>query len=486
MSTETGEKPVIAISIIGHVDSGKSTLTGQLALKLGGLDERTLQKLQKEADEKNKSSFAMAFYTDKTKEERERGVTIQTTLVKMETEKFNITVIDCPGHADYIKNATSGCKQSDVSIVVCPARFEASCSSEGTLKTHLTLAAILGSKKFIVCINKIDEIDVVNDNTLKTSFDAASEAVFSLLKKLAVQRKDVIFLPISALKGIGLFKNGATYDFYPGSPVPEKNGITHIKTLEDAINYQDVPKRALDRPLRMPISSIAHVPGHGAVLCGRVDYGVLNKGDLVKILPIGISAKVKSIEAHKTSIPKAEAGMNIGFVLDTKDKTTVEKIKTGSIVGAGEDKDFASYPFYTVTCMSMKKGKKGSSEPSGIKAGYTPVISCGTANIACKFAKLLSTVDKDSKETIPNPTVIPAGQRFDAIIYPTKQVVFEKASEFPGLGKFVCRDSGILVVAGQITGKMTEAEAREKYDLDISLLSGDKEALKKQRAAKKK
>ena len=138
MSTETGEKPVIAISIIGHVDSGKSTLTGQLALKLGGLDERTLQKLQKEADEKNKSSFAMAFYTDKTKEERERGVTIQTTLVKMETEKFNITVIDCPGHADYIKNATSGCKQSDVSIVVCPARFEASCSSEGTLKTHLT------------------------------------------------------------------------------------------------------------------------------------------------------------------------------------------------------------------------------------------------------------------------------------------------------------------------------------------------------------
>ncbi|KAL6121755.1 protein translation elongation factor EF-1A [Nucleospora cyclopteri] len=479
------EKSQINVAIIGHVDSGKSTLTGQLALRLGGLDERTLDKLKKEADERNKGSFSYAFYTDRSTEERDRGVTIQTTLVKMETDKFNINILDCPGHADYIKNATSGCKQSDLSIVVCPARFEASCSSEGTLKTHLTLAAILGSKNFIVCINKIDEVQIVNENSLKTGFEAACEAVYAFLKKLAVKRENVIFLPISALNGIGLFNDSKTYPFYEGSPMKDKssNKTVLIKTLEQAINFQEAPLRALEKSLRMPISSIAHVPGHGTVLCGRVDYGIINKGDQVKILPNNVISKVKSIEAHKTSIGKAEAGLNIGFTLELKDKATVDKIKVGSIVGVHEDSKFIMAPLYKVSCISMKKSKVSASEKTGIKEGYTPVISCGTANIACKFAKLLSCITKD-KETIDAPNVIPSNARFEAIIYPTKPALFECASDFPGLGKFICRDSGILVVAGQIIGKVSEQEAKEVYGLDMAVLSGDKDAIKKSKAKK--
>merc|ERR1712131_544459 len=344
----------------------------------------------KEAEAKNRGSFTYAFFTDRSEEERNRGVTIQTTLVKMETEKFNINILDCPGHSDYIKNATSGCKQSDLSVVVCPAKFEASCSSEGTLKTHLTLAAILGSKNFIVCINKIDEVPEVNNNSLRTGFEAASEAVYGFLKKLAVKRENVIFLPISALNGIGLFKGGKTYDFYEGAKCKDAAGtMKTIHTLEDAINHQEAPARALDKPLRMPISSIAHVPGHGTVLCGRVDYGVLNKGDTVKLLPLNVTSKVKSIEAHKCSIGKADAGLNVGFTLEIKDKGVLDKIKVGSLVGAADDTTFSMYPLYKVSCMSMKKSKAGSQESTGIKAGYTPVISCGTANVACKFAKLI-------------------------------------------------------------------------------------------------
>ncbi|ORD93554.1 EF1A [Enterospora canceri] len=251
-----------------------------------------------------------------------------------------------------------------------------------------------------------------------------------------------------------------------------------VHSLEEAIDYQDAPLRPIDRPLRMPISSIAHVPGHGAVLCGRVDYGFLAKGDNVKILPIGVSAKVKSIEAHKCSLQRADSGENIGFVLDTKDKATVEKIKTGSIAGPSDDGVFVCSPFYLVAGISMKKSKKSGTDQSGIKEGYTPVISCGTANVACKFAKLTKCITKDKVE-IENPTIIPTGARFEALIYPTKQVLFEEAASFPGLGKFVCRDSGMLVCAGQIKGKMTEAEAKEKYGLSIAVLSGDKDAIKK-------
>ncbi|CAG2100732.1 unnamed protein product [Medioppia subpectinata] len=312
-----------------------------MATRFGQLDSRALSKLEKDAMENNKSSFALAYFTDKTEQERKRGVTIQTTLVKMETKKFAINFLDCPGHADYIKNATNGCKQSDLSIVVVPARFEASCSTEGTLKTHLTLAGILGSKNFIVCINKLDEVEIKNENSLETAFEAACEAVYKFLKRLGVKREAVIFLPISALKG------------------------------------------------------------HGAVLCGRVDYGIIKKGDVVKILPVGITSDVKSIEAHKQSIPEAPAGTNIGFVLNLKgDKTVMDKIKTGSLVGPSNDTNFNLQPFYIASC------------------------------------------------------------------------------------KFVCRDSGILVVCGNITDKITATEAKEKYDLDVAVVSGDKEAIKKSKAKK--
>ena len=202
---DASQLPLISISIIGHVDSGKSTLCGRLATVWGALDERTQKKLQDIAESYSKGSFTYAYFTDKTEAERKRGVTINTTLVEMKTKKFRINFLDCPGHEDYIKNATSGCKQSDLSIVVVPADFAASCSENGTLKTHLTLASVLGSKKFIVCINKIDEVAAKNKADMSSTFDAASAAVGKLLKKLGVKLESVIFLPISALQGIGLF-----------------------------------------------------------------------------------------------------------------------------------------------------------------------------------------------------------------------------------------------------------------------------------------
>lgn len=482
MSTE--QKPLINISVIGHVDSGKSTLCGRLASVFGDFDKRHQDKLQKVASENAKGSFAFAYFTDRTEQERKRGVTINTTLVEMRTSKFRINFLDCPGHADYIKNATSGCKQSDLSIVVVPADFQASCSVDGTLKTHLTLAAILGSKNFIVCINKLDEVAAKNKADLKTTFDAAKAAVEKLLKKLGVKSDTTFFLPVSALHGIGLFKGGENFPFFEGiTPKIAKQGFEKITSLEEAIDYQDAPLRPITRPLRMPISSIAHVPGHGVIFCGRVDYGSIKKGDQVKFLPVNLKAEVKNVQAHKKDLDVAEAGMNIGFNIITKDKLVVDKIAAGHMVGPAEDSDFQLYPFYVVSCVSLKGKSKAGQEEKGIRAGYTPVVSCGTSNIACKFVKVLSAVGKDNAP-IENPEVVSKDQKFTALIYPTKQALYENCKTFPALGKFVCRDSGLLVAVGQIVDCVSEERAIKEFGVDMKEVTGVKPSTADKKAKK--
>lgn len=467
-------KPLISISIIGHVDSGKSTLCGQLATRFGALNKREQEKLSKIAAENSKTSFALAYFTDRTEQERKRGVTINTTLVEMETAKFKVNFLDCPGHADYIKNATSGCKQSDLSVVVVPADFQASCSADGTLKTHLTLAAVLGSKNFIVCINKLDEVAEKNKTDLETTFDAASAAVGKLLKKLNVKLENVIFLPISALNGVGIFKGGETFGFFKGyiPPVP-KPGYEKIMTLEEAIDFQEIPSRPTDKPLRLPISSVCHVPGQGTILCGRVDYGSIKKGDQIKVLPVDLVAEVKNVQAHKQDVEAGVAGMNIGFSIITKDKAKYDAIKAGDMVGPASDADFQLYPFYTVSAVSLKGKAKAGQEEKGIRAGYTPVLSCGTSNIATKFVKLLVAYGKDNA-VIENPEIISKDQRFTALIYPTKQALFESFKTFPFLGKFVCRDSGVLVIVGQIMECVTEKKATADFNVTVASVTGVK------------
>lgn len=492
-------KPLINISIIGHVDSGKSTLCGRLATVLGTFDERQQAKLSKVAEENSKASFTLAYYTDRTEQERKRGVTINTTLVEMETDKFRINFLDCPGHSDYIKNATSGCKQSDLSVVVVPADFQASCSVDGTLKTHLTLAAILGARNFIVCINKIDEevakhrankeaekikSDDKKDgksvvDEVKNTFDAAVSAVSKILKKLGVKAENVFFLPISALNGVGIFNDGKKFDFFEGIVPPKpKPGFEKITNLVQAIDYQDAPTRPVDKPLRLPISSVAHVPGHGTIVCGRVDYGCIKALDEIKILPLGLNVAVKNVQAHKKDVPVGEAGMNIGFSLTVPklSQNLIPKIAAGQMVGPASDPAFQLYPFYTISCVSLKGKSKAGQDEKGIRVGYTPVISCGTSNVASKFVKLISASGKDNTGDIDSPDIISKDSKFVALIYPTKQALFESYSVYPSLGKFVCRDSGMLVAVGQIKDCITEEKALSEFNIKLSDVNGTKSA----------
>ena len=503
MSTAVGqEKPLISISVIGHVDSGKSTVTGRLATRFGKLDERAMEKLKKVAADNKKESFTLAYFTDKTEQERKRGVTISTTLVEMQTSKYRINFLDCPGHADYIKNATSGVKQADLSIVVVPADFEASCSNDGTLFTHMTLAAMLGSKNFIICINKLDEVAARNAVDVETSFDAAVAAVEAHLKKLMLDRNKVIFLPISALKGIGIFKDSESFPFFKGWLKPLAAGESAdtprmtIMSLEEAIDAQNPPVRALDRPLRIPVSSTARVPSCStAIICGRVDYGVLNKGDMIRILPADIVSDVKTIQAHHSSIDSAPCGMNVGIAIGYKEKIPLQdRVAAGHVIGPANDTEFIVSPCYIATCISMKRaaGAGGADEKKGIKNGYTPVISCGTTNVACKIVKIISSKGRGDKTEQPHEgdRAVPKDARFTCILYPSKPCVFEEVTKFPTLSKFVCRDSNALVMVGNITKRIGVEEAIKEYGVSEDAFGGKGAAVagvaKKAAAPKKK
>uniref|UniRef100_A0A1B6JTY0 GTP-eEF1A C-terminal domain-containing protein n=1 Tax=Homalodisca liturata TaxID=320908 RepID=A0A1B6JTY0_9HEMI len=348
---------------------------------------------------------------------------------------------------------------------------------------HTRQRDVLSSKNFIVCVNKLDEVAAKNSSDLKTTFDAACAAVAKLLKKVGVDKDKVIFLPISALQGVGLFEGGETFPFYEGcKPAVAKPGFECIKTLEEAINYQDVPVRPVTRPLRMPLSNVAHVAGHGAIFCGRIDYGSLKKGDLVKFLPTNLKTDVKNVQEHRKDIAVGEAGMNVGFSINCKDKIQIDKIKTGHIVGPADDNEFAFYPFYVANCFSLKPKSKGGEE-RGIRPGYTPVLSGGTANVACKFVKILGCVTKTGP--VEDPAFVPNGARFSVLLYPSKPVLFETADKLPFLGKFVCRDSGIIVAAGQITERLTEDEAVAKYGVNMADVLGQKPVAAAGKAKKK-
>lgn len=464
---EPQELPLLSISVIGHVDSGKSTLTGRLATRWGELDKRKMEKLEQIASSHNKTSFSLAYFSDTTKEERERGVTINTTIVKMRSSKFRLNLFDCPGHADYISNTTSGCKQADLSIVVVPADFTASCAPGGMLEPHIRLSKTLGVKCFIVCVNKLDEVAERNKTHVKSTFDSAVVSIMKKFKEARIKREDVIFLPISALNGIGIFKDGEVFDFYKDmapTMLDENKKEVKILTLEDAINIQPAPRRALDAPLRMTISSIANVQGHGTIYCGKVDFGTLTKGMSVRFLPSNIVTKIKSIQEHKVDKESAPAGMNIGFSIELRDKAQQDKIKTGSIIASSTDTKFKMHSFYLVSAVSLKHGR----ETNGIRVGYTPLLSA-TTNVPCKFVKLISYETKKTG-VVADPDYIPNNARFTAVIYPTKDCFLEKSEDFPSLSRFVCLDSSSLAAAGAVLECLTDEEAATKYGIDVVAL----------------
>jgi len=416
--------------VIGHVDSGKSTTTGHLIYKCGGIDKRVIEKFEKEAKEMGKSSFKYAWVLDKLKAERERGITIDIALWKFETKKFHFTIIDAPGHRDFIKNMITGTSQADCAILMIASpqgEFEAGYAKEGQTREHAMLAFTLGVKQMIVIINKMDEKTV---NWSEARYNEIKEELTKYLAKVGYKPENIPFVPISGWTGENMIEATENMKSWYKGP-----------TFLEALDSITPPKRPTDKPLRLPLQDVYKIGGIGTVPVGRVETGILKPGMTVTFAPAGVSSEVKSVEMHHEQLPEAVPGDNVGFNvkgLSTKD------IARGNVAG-----DVKNDP--PQGCQSFEAQVIIMNHPNQISAGYTPVLDCHTCHIATKFDALIEKVNKRTGQAEEKePKAVKNGDACIARLVPTKPMCVESFSDYPPLGRFAVRDMRQTVAVGVI------------------------------------
>eukprot|EP01114_Cavostelium_apophysatum_P013321 TRINITY_DN31_c0_g1_i4.p2 TRINITY_DN31_c0_g1~~TRINITY_DN31_c0_g1_i4.p2 ORF type:complete len:475 (+),score=130.06 TRINITY_DN31_c0_g1_i4:71-1426(+) len=423
------EKTHINIVVVGHVDAGKSTTTGHLIYKCGGIDKRTIEKFEKEAKEIGKSSFKYAWVLDKLKAERERGITIDIALWKFETPKYYFTIIDAPGHRDFIKNMITGTSQADVAVLVIAAgtgEFEAGIAKNGQTREHALLAYTLGVKQMIVCVNKMDDKSV---NWGEARYNEIKNEVSNFVKKIGYNPETIPFVPISGWLGDNMLEKSENLPWYKGP------------TLLEALDAIKEPKRPSDKPLRVPLQDVYKIGGIGTVPVGRVETGVLKPGMVVTFAPANITTEVKSVEMHHEALDQANPGDNVGFNIKN---VAVKDIRRGFVAGDSKNDPPAETDNFTAQVIVLN-------HPGLIHAGYAPVLDCHTAHIACKFAELQTKVDRRSgKELEKEPKNIKSGDAAIVKLIPSKPMVVETFTEYPPLGRFAVRDMRQTVAVGVI------------------------------------
>jgi len=421
------EKDRLNLVVIGHVDSGKSTSTGHLIYKCGGIDARTIEKFEKEANESGKGSFKYAWVLDKLKAERERGITIDIALWKFESAKRTYTVIDAPGHRDFIKNMITGTSQADAAVLMIASgegEFEAGFSKDGQTREHALLAQTMGVRQMIVAINKMD--------TTKYSEKRYNEIKSELsiyLKKVGYNPAKIQFVPISGWVGDNMVDRSENMTWYKG-PI-----------LLDALDELNPPKRPTDKPLRLPLQDVYKISGIGTVPVGRVETGVIKPQMIATFGPMSISTEIKSVEMHHESVAEATPGDNVGFNVRN---LAVKDLKRGYVCSDSKADPACDTEMFVAQTIVMN-------HPGQISNGYAPVLDCHTAHIACKFSKIRNKIDKrDGKVMEEEPPFIKSGDAAMIELIPQKPMVVESFSQYPPLGRFAVRDMKQTVAVGVI------------------------------------
>ena len=438
------EKDKINLVVIGHVDSGKSTSTGHLIYKCGGIDERTIAKFEKEAAESGKSTFKYAWVLDKLKAERERGITIDIALWKFQSAKRIFTIIDAPGHRDFIKNMITGTSQADAAVLMIASDaggFEAGFSKEGQTREHALLAQTMGVKQMVVAVNKMDDSSV---KYAQSRYDEIKAELTTYLKKVGYNVANIPFIPISGWVGDNMLEASENMPWYKGP------------TLIEALDALRPPKRPSEKPLRLPLQDVYKIGGIGTVPVGRVETGTLKPGMVVTFGPMNTTTEVKSVEMHHEQVPEALPGDNVGFNVKN---LSVKDIKRGYVASDSKNDPCTDTEMFVAQVIVFN-------HPGEIRNGYTPVLDCHTCHIACKFEKIREKVDKRTGAvTEAEPACIKSQDAAMVELTPTKPMVVETFSTYAPLGRFAVRDMRQTVAVGVIkeitrkqqTGKTTKA-----------------------------
>jgi elongation factor 1-alpha len=420
------EKPHLNLVIMGHVDHGKSTTTGHMLYLAGVVDERTVKQYEEEARKLGKETFKYAWILDNLKEERERGLTIDLRFLKFETKKYYFTIIDAPGHRDFVKNMITGASQADGAILFVSAKrgeFEAGIGPGGQTREHAFLAFTLGVNQLVVAINKMDDPSV---NWSQERYNEVKNEVSRMLKMVGYKVEKISFVPTSGWTGDNLVKPSDKMPWYKGP------------TLIEALDTFEVPPKPLDKPLRIPVQDVYSITGVGTVPVGRVETGVLKEGDMVIFMPANKQGEVKSIEMHHTRIPRAEPGDNIGFNVRGIAKTDIRR---GDVCGHVNNPPTVAREFIGQIIIIY--------HPTAIAAGYTPVLHYHTGQMACRFTEIIRKIDPRSGQVVEEkPSFLKTGDAALVRMEPLRPIAIETYSEFSELGRFAVRDMGTTIAAG--------------------------------------
>jgi elongation factor 1-alpha len=428
-------KPHLNLIVMGHVDHGKSTLTGHLLFDAGYIDQKTIEQYAKESEKTGAGdTFKYAWVLDTIKEERERGVTIDLSFQKFETPKNFYTIIDAPGHRDFIKNMITGASQADVAILVVSGKkgeFEVAVGPGGQAREHAYLARTLGVKNLVVAINKMD------DQTVKYSEERYKECrkeLEGLLKTVGFDVTKIPFVPTSGWLGDNLSKKSTNTPWYKGT------------TVFDALNDFTPPPKPLNKPLRVPIQDVYTITGVGTVPVGRVETGVVKDGDKVIFNPSGKLGEVKSIETHHVRMTKAEPGDNIGFNIRGVAKNEIGR---GEVMGHTDSPPTIAKEFIGQIIIIY--------HPTAIAAGYTPVLHAHTATVGVTFEELIKKIDPRTGQVVEEkPSFLKVGDSALVKMKPLHNMVLEAFADIPELGRFAIRDMGSTVGVGVVKEIITK------------------------------
>jgi elongation factor 1-alpha len=413
------DKPHQNLAVIGHVDHGKSTLVGRLLYETENVPEHVIEQYKEEAEEKGKGGFEFAYVMDNLAEERERGVTIDIAHQEFDTDTYYFTIVDCPGHRDFVKNMITGASQADNAVLVVAADD----GVQPQTQEHVFLARTLGIGEMIVAVNKMDLVDYDEGR-----YNEVVEEVTQLLKQVRFDVDNTKFIPVSAFEGDNVQSKSDNLSWFDGD------------VLLEALNNLPESEPPTDAPLRLPIQDVYTISGIGTVPVGRIETGTMTPGNDVVFQPSDVGGEVKTIEMHHEEVDSAGPGDNVGFNVRGIGK---DDIRRGDVCGPADHQPKVAETFQAQVVVMQ--------HPSVITAGYTPVFHAHTAQVACTIESIDKKIDAATGEVAEeNPDFIQSGDAAVVTVRPQKPLSIEPSSEIPELGSFAIRDMGQTIAAGKV------------------------------------
>ena len=415
------EKPIMNVVFVGHVDHGKSTVIGRLLFDGGAVTEQEMKKFKEEAEKHGKKGFEFAYVMDNLKEERERGVTINLSYKKLLTQNFEITIIDAPGHKDFVKNMITGASQADSAFLVVAADG----GVQPQTKEHVWLLRTMGVKALAVVVNKMDTVDYAEDK-----FNKVKEDVSAVIKQAGYNPDEVPFLAASALMGDNVANKSDKMAWYKGP------------TIKEQLDKFPAPEKPTGLPMRMPIQDVYDITGIGTVPVGKIETGIMKVGQKVIVLPgrsgTGIAGEVRSIEAHHEQLQEAEAGDNVGINIRGVGKKDMAR---GDVIADAANPPKIVEEFEAQIAII--------NHPTVVAKGYTPVFHVHTAQVPCQFVELKAKLDPATGQVAEeNPDFLKNGDVAIVKVKPIGNLVLETAEDNPNMSRFAIRDAGVTVAAG--------------------------------------